>query len=705
LEERGRENLGGFSRDSSQNGTEEDPMRKVALIICGAICRSLGSAYGRSLDRVEYTTIQACLNAAAALPSPGICYVPTGASVTFTLGSNNVEMASGATLESGAGVYINTEVNGAVGFIFFQFATGVTGAAGRGQRIDTTTLKNSSSRTQFGAVIQDEGTNDTYADLTADGDGNTTIPIIVRKTQKAHLHNLKAVSLKGATISQIVGNGVTAAVICTTSCVPPDGFSPNQVVRIAHNSVSQFDGDSITVMTVGTTTFSFSSATNNTGTGGGVVIGGSNSITNPIQIQGATDTEMSNIETVGGPSDGFMFVTTNNTSLDCGSIDGVRCSNICVHDSPQNGLSLNALKTIGGPTGDTVSNENISGLRSQNNGTIGSSVGADDESGLVLLANLTNGDLASISNVTIRGVAASRQGGPGVRLKGNITKSKFSGNVNGNGIHTEQTFRDAIVSLNNINNSGPTNNLFDFKGDLGSGTNLAFSQSNSSGNMFKLAVQVGTSLSAGDLAIYPNSNSNFIITWRSITFGGVGAVTDCTAPCIENKSGVVPELINGAQVNAVIGPGSSFGVRTTPGGTNIFQDNGAGGAQVLSGSFRAPQGIVDQETACTNGELALSAGWGNRPNGTATAIAGTGQTCQWTITAGGARQGANPTITDTLTNALPSASTVCDMRMVGDIEAATLINQITRSATAPVFTFGGTPVGSSTYIVVGRYGP
>jgi hypothetical protein len=124
---------------------------------------------------------------------------------------------------------------------------------------------------------------------------------------------------------------------------------------------------------------------------------------------------------------------------------------------------------------------------------------------------------------------------------------------------------------------------------------------------------------------------------------------------------------------------------------------------VQNSVLRQEQYVADQGTACTDNELALSTGWGTAP--TVTGVAGTGQTCEWTITAGGTGLGASPTITDTLTNPLPGASTVCDMRMVGGTGTATLIDQITLSATAPVFSFGGTPLAGSTYKVLRRCGP
>jgi hypothetical protein len=112
--------------------------------------------------------------------------------------------------------------------------------------------------------------------------------------------------------------------------------------------------------------------------------------------------------------------------------------------------------------------------------------------------------------------------------------------------------------------------------------------------------------------------------------------------------------------------------------------------------------VSDGGSACSNSELSLSHGWGE--SASVSSVMGTGQTCQWTIAAEGTTS-ANPTITDTLTNVLPSPSTVCDMHMVGGTGLATLVQETTFSATAPVFTFNGTPSNGSTYVVVRRCGP
>lgn len=123
-------------------------------------------------------------------------------------------------------------------------------------------------------------------------------------------------------------------------------------------------------------------------------------------------------------------------------------------------------------------------------------------------------------------------------------------------------------------------------------------------------------------------------------------------------------------------------------------------------TFNAP--IVSVGANCTNGELGLSGGWQSTGSATVTAVAGTGQTCSWTITTG-TTTGANPTVTDTLTNALPLANTVCEMNIHGGSHtpaAGEGFTQTTLSATAPIFTFIGTPTATgATYFVTRRCGP
>lgn len=134
-------------------------------------------------------------------------------------------------------------------------------------------------------------------------------------------------------------------------------------------------------------------------------------------------------------------------------------------------------------------------------------------------------------------------------------------------------------------------------------------------------------------------------------------------------------------------------------------DIGNGFVGDKSAKVRSSLYVADGGAACTNGELAFSAGFGNTPNAVATLATGFSQTCEWLVTAGTAGLAANPTITDTLVVPLLNAATVCDMRMVGGTGTTTLIDQTTASTTTPTFTFGGTPGAGLTYKIVRRCGP
>jgi len=126
--------------------------------------------------------------------------------------------------------------------------------------------------------------------------------------------------------------------------------------------------------------------------------------------------------------------------------------------------------------------------------------------------------------------------------------------------------------------------------------------------------------------------------------------------------------------------------------------------------WQAPQKFktIGTTGACTNAELALSAGWQSTGAATVTAVQGTGQTCSWTITTG-TTTAASPTVTDTLINALPNLTTVCEMNIHGGTHAAIAgegFTQTTFSNTVPVFTFIGTPGAAGvTYFVTRRCGP
>lgn len=136
-------------------------------------------------------------------------------------------------------------------------------------------------------------------------------------------------------------------------------------------------------------------------------------------------------------------------------------------------------------------------------------------------------------------------------------------------------------------------------------------------------------------------------------------------------------------------------------------DFGNGTSGDKSAKLRAASVTSDGGATCTNGELALSAGWQSTGSATVTAVAGTSQTCMWTITTG-TTTAANPTVTDTLVTSLP-AVIVCEMNIHGGTHTAAAGEAFLQngfSATVPVFTFQGTPTaGGTTYFVTRRCGP
>ncbi len=173
------------------------------------------------------------------------------------------------------------------------------------------------------------------------------------------------------------------------------------------------------------------------------------------------------------------------------------------------------------------------------------------------------------------------------------------------------------------------------------------------------------------------------------------------------------ELVTGAQsdLNAEGTTAVRFNSKnlaaTSTGGVEGWS-GGASSAKMWQGTSGGLLVDVNAVTPCTNGELALSAGWQSSGAATVTAALGTGQTCSWTITTG-TTTAANPTITDTLTNALPTATTVCWMNIYGGTHVAVAgesLRQTTLSATAPIFTANFTPTNTgATYFVTRGCGP
>jgi hypothetical protein len=144
---------------------------------------------------------------------------------------------------------------------------------------------------------------------------------------------------------------------------------------------------------------------------------------------------------------------------------------------------------------------------------------------------------------------------------------------------------------------------------------------------------------------------------------------------------------------------------------NMFFYSGANAYKLANGNLSlagSPQSqgsvlVANQGTACTDAQLATTSGWGT--GATVAAAVGTGQTCEWTVTAG-ISPSPNPTLTWTLPSVLPAANTVCSGQVVGGTQGfPATINNSTLSAIAPVFTYNGTPTAGATLFVLLRCGP
>ncbi len=105
---------------------------------------------------------------------------------------------------------------------------------------------------------------------------------------------------------------------------------------------------------------------------------------------------------------------------------------------------------------------------------------------------------------------------------------------------------------------------------------------------------------------------------------------------------------------------------------------------------------ASQGTALATGDFALSAGWGN--TAAVSAVTGTDQGWQITVTSSGTGQAASPTVTLTFKDGTWTNAPICVSKMVGGTGT---ITQLTEApvATTNTLTFQGTPVAASTYIL------
>jgi hypothetical protein len=101
-------------------------------------------------------------------------------------------------------------------------------------------------------------------------------------------------------------------------------------------------------------------------------------------------------------------------------------------------------------------------------------------------------------------------------------------------------------------------------------------------------------------------------------------------------------------------------------------------------------------TALVTGDFALSAGWGS--TAAVSAVTGTDQGWQITVTANGTGIAANPTVTLTFHDGTKTNAPICVSKMAGGTGTITPLAEAP-TATTNVLTFNGTPVAASTYIL------
>ena len=275
--------------------------------------------------------------------------------------------------------------------------------------------------------------------------------------------------------------------------------------------------------------------------------------------------------------------------------------------------------------------------------------------------------------------------------------STFTDIPNGGSLSPNTAYYYRVAAINSI-------------GTTTTSTETSFTTANDGNSTHQITVTALVDTAATGCKVYGRSTgAELLIGAGTLGYGGV--LTSQTCTFTDSGSAIPSGALPGSNTAAIAFVASNVGVNddgTRPSVSVTPPMSDSTGDHVVPGTDQAKQFIANQGSVCTNGELALSGGWQSTGTATVTAAAGTGQTCSWTITTG-TTTAANPTVTDTLTNILPNATTVCELNIHGGTHTAAAgegFYQSALSATAPVFTFDGTPtLGGTTYFVTRRCGP
>jgi hypothetical protein len=278
-----------------------------------------------------------------------------------------------------------------------------------------------------------------------------------------------------------------------------------------------------------------------------------------------------------------------------------------------------------------------------------------------------------------------------------ITNSKITDN--GTGVTTNATVCITGTATNtNVNEDGLIFENTDIIASGGTSPGFVIKSANTGIRITFTNVRLRNTAGGASAILIVDSSNNAQINM----FGGsLDCGTACTGGWQAGSNAQTAFIYGATNASNNVGFGASVVYSFIP----AF---GATGGWSGKGQIQGTGIFSNQGTACTNGELALSAGWQSTGAATVTAAAGVNQTCSWTITTG-TTTAANPTVTDTLVNPIPAATIVCEMNIYGGTHTAVAgesLRQTTLSATAPVFTANFTPTaGGLTYFVLRRCGP
>jgi hypothetical protein len=216
-----------------------------------------------------------------------------------------------------------------------------------------------------------------------------------------------------------------------------------------------------------------------------------------------------------------------------------------------------------------------------------------------------------------------------------------------------------------------------------------------------------------------SGTSSYKVTNNLITAGGTGRIYEPTPGAdslVLGNYGVSSGLINaiaglyalrlanqsatGYGLNLQVGNDSNQALAILNAAGTVVTANLYGNGDIWARRFSATTG-----TALVAGDFVLSAGWGDTPAATISAVVGTDQATTFTVSAGSANFAANPTVTLTFKDGTWTNNPICGANR-GDATAPTTgFTTTTTTATTMVMTFRGTP-GAGTYafnaVCVGR---